>query len=91
LIVRSKEMSGERLKVITVRAVSGITSVSIRAASSSIVFQPSSKAKRVSRSNRPVWLETAPRPRWVARSAAACVSIRLTRPLGKSFCPVRMS
>ena len=66
LIERSNEMSGEVLRVMTLRAVSSATSV-LNGGKSSMLCQPSSKAIVTRGSNRPVALVCAPRPRRRAR------------------------
>src|SRR5215210_1720713 len=67
LIERSKEISGESLRVMIFRVESSVTSV-LNGGSSSKLCQPSSKAMRAIGSKRPEALDTAPRPRRRSRS-----------------------
>src|SRR5207253_10708687 len=73
LIERSKPISGESLRVITLRAVSSATVV-LNGGNSSRLCQPSSNASRASASKRPLALDCAPRPRRRSRSIATASS-----------------
>src|SRR5258705_9299040 len=66
-------MSGESLRVMTLREVSSDTVV-LNGGSSSRLCQPSSNATRASASNRPLSLDCAPRPRRRSRSIATLSS-----------------
>ena len=81
VIERSNPMSGESLRVMTLREVSSDTVV-LKGGRSSRLCQPSSKATRASASNRPLALDCAPRPRRRLLSIATASSGKGVAPAG---------